>query len=471
MTEAFKLMFREYDVRGRVNDEEMNEQNVERIVKGFATFLKKRTMTEIVVGYDNRSYSPHFAEAAIRALMSSGFKVYDIGLSLSPVTYFAQYHLNCQAAIMITASHNPNGWSGFKLAHDFSKTLGPPEVKELFEIVMKEEFTEGQGGSREKVDVRNAYIDKVVNSVHLNRENLPRIVIDAGNGGAGVFAYEIFQKIGCVTFQLNCDPDSNFPHYDPNPSLLIARERLKEIVTHPYIKADLGIGFDGDGDRIGVVDENGDNVWSDKILMILAQQLLEKKQNAKIVFDVKCTEALPEVIRANNGIPIMWITGHSYIKSKMHEEKADLAGERSGHIFIGGDDYYGYDDALFTAAKLIEYLSHAGKSINKILSEFPQYITSPEIKAHCPDNVKYSIVEKIKKEFKDEYGDRVNTINGARVMFDNGWGLVRPSSNLPELVIIFEGKTEQDMKDVRKIFRKKLDEYPEINKKWDNDIL
>ncbi len=470
MSDAFKLMFREYDIRGRVNDDEMNEKNVERIARGFASYLKKRNITEVVVGHDNRSYSPGFAEAAIATLVSYGCKVYDIGLALSPVTYFAQYHLNCKGALMITASHNPNGWAGFKLGHDFSKTLGPAEVKELYEIVVTEEPVQSREGSRERINVRDAYINKIASSVKVGQKEMPRVVIDSGNGGAGVFAYELFHKLGCVTFQLNCDPDPSFPHYDPNPSLLTARQRLKEMVTHPYIKADIGIGFDGDGDRIGIIDKYGNNIWSDKILIILAKQLLEKKKNAQIVFDVKCTQALPEVIKENGGIPVMWKTGHSHIKSKLHELNADLAGERSGHIFVGGDDYYGYDDALFAAAKVVEYMAQTGKPIDEIVAEFPQYVTSPEIKAHCADNVKYEIVDKLVAEFQAEYGDKVNTINGARVTFDNGWGLVRASSNLPELVIIFEGKTEQDMREIRSIFREKLDKYDEIDKKWDNDI-
>ena len=305
----------------------------------------------------------------------------------------------------------------------------------------------------------------------MNPDRNIRLVIDAGNGGAGVFAYEIFQRLGCTTFQLNCDPDASYPHYFPNPSDLKARQRLREMVLHPYIKADIGISFDGDGDRIGVIDEKGENVWSDKILIILAKQLLEKKKDAKIVFDVKCTQALPEVIEENGGIPVMWKTGHSHIKAKMKDENADLAGERSGHLFIGGDDYYGFDDALFVAAKLVEYVSHTDRTLTEILKQLPQYITSPEIKAHCADDKKYGVVERLIDDFKKDYGDRVIDINGARVVFDDGWGLVRASSNLPELVIIFEAKTGKRLKEIRGIFREKISRYGEVSKEWENDIL
>jgi len=468
----FRNMFREYDIRGRVNDEELNEDSISLIAKAFGTFLRRHypTNNTVVIGYDNRSYSPRFSDVVAQAMVRCGFHVIDVGLSLSPVVYFAQYHCKSPAAIMITASHNPDGWCGFKLAQGLSKTLGPEEINELYAIVEKNDFVKTTAGRIEKVDVRDDYIDAVVKRIDVDASSAPRVVIDAGNGGAGVFAWEVFYRLGCPTFQLNCDPDTSYPHYFPNPSDLHARERLAEMVTHPYIHADVGIGLDGDGDRIGLVDQNGQNVWSDRLLMILARQLLEKKPGAKIVFDVKCTQALPEVITEYGGEPIMWKTGHSHVKAKMHEVNADLAGERSGHIFVGGNDYYGFDDAIFAAAKLVEYLSHVKQPITEILNSFPQYITSPEIKAHCPDQTKYEVVDRLVADFKGEYGSRVNDINGARVLFDQGWGLVRASSNLPELVLIFEGKTEDDMLNIRDIFKAKLDTYKEIDPHWENDV-
>ncbi|MHC4742530.1 MAG: phosphomannomutase/phosphoglucomutase [Planctomycetota bacterium] len=472
VNQNFINMFREYDIRGRVNEEELNEESVSRIIRAFGTLLRKLDPEneKVVIGYDNRSYSPLFSEVTKEAMVQCGFHVFDMGLSLSPVVYFAQYHCESPAAVMITASHNPDGWCGFKLAHGYSKTLGPQEIEELRDLVMNEEFAEGSGGSVEQVDVRDAYIDNVVGRINMDSSSAPRIVIEAGNGGAGLFAWEVFHRLGCPTFQLYCDPDTSYPHYFPNPSDLKARKRLSEMVTHPYIHADVGIGFDGDGDRIGIIDEQGQNVWSDRLLMILAKQLLEKKQGAKIVFDVKCSQALPEVISNNGGEPIMWKTGHSHIKAKMHEISADLAGERSGHIFVGGEDYYGFDDAIFAAAKLVEYLSHAKKPIAEILGSLPHYVTSPEIKAHCPDEIKYKIVDQLIGDFKAEYGSRVNDINGARVLFDNGMGLVRASSNLPELVLIFEGKTEEDMMHIRDIFKTRLDTYEDIDSQWENDV-
>ncbi|HBW37496.1 phosphomannomutase/phosphoglucomutase [Desulfosporosinus sp. BICA1-9] len=469
-SDNFKSMFREYDIRGRVSEEELNDESVALITKAFSTFLDRASINRVVVGYDNRSYSERFAEVAINTFVKMGFEVFDVGLSLSPVAYFAQYHLKSPGVMMITASHNPNGWSGFKLGHGYSKTIGPDEVKELYKIIESQDFTSKEKpGTRSEVSVRDAYIEAITSRIHIESDYAPRVVIDAGNGGAGLFAYEVFQDIGCTTFQLNCDPDTSYPHYFPNPSDLVGRKRLAEMVLHPYIKADIGISFDGDGDRIGVVDQNGENIWSDKILIILARQLLERKKGAKIVFDVKCTQGLIDDITKRGGIPIMWKTGHSYIKAKMHSEEAELAGERSGHIFMG-DDYYGFDDAIFAAAKLVEYISHVKKSLSEIVEDLPQYFTSPEIKAHCADTVKYKVIEQVVSDFKKEYGDNVIDINGARVVFADGWGLVRASSNLPELVLIFEAKTKERLFEIRQIFKEKLSQFKEVDPEWQNDL-
>ena len=464
----FNSMFREYDIRGRVCDEELCPDNVYRIVKAYSLYLSKRGIDRAVVGYDNRTCSVSFADAAIRALIESGIDVFYIGLALSPLTYFAQYHLKCEGAVMITASHNPDGWSGFKLANGYSKTLEPADIKELYSY-LDEPVPADKIGSFTEVDVRDAYINDIVGRIHMGKKPV-RVVLDAANGGAGVFVYEVFQRLGCMTFQLNCDPDTSYPHYFPNPSLLEGRARMKEMVLHPYIHADVGLSFDGDGDRIGVIDERGNNIWSDTVLALIAKQLLEKKPGATVVFDVKCSKQLVDVITANGGRPLMWKTGHSYIKSKLHETGAELAGERSGHIFISGDDWYGFDDAVFVAAKLVEFLSNQDDTLSGIVGKFPHYVTSPEIKAHCADTLKYGIVDELVEKFKAAYPGKVCDINGARVDFGYGWGLVRASSNLPELVLIFEGDTKEHMMEIRSVFREMLAPYKDISPVWDNDV-
>lgn len=463
---AFRSMFREYDLRGRVNEEELNAEAVQRIAHAFGIYLKKRKIDSTVIGYDNRKTSLDFKNAAATGLLSAGCNIIDIGLTLSPVLYFAQHHYHCPGGVMVTASHNPDDWSGMKLADGLSRTLGPAEMKELFQLVVSGERVRGSG-KYESRDVRSAYIERLTDGVKLARPL--KVVVECGNGGAGVFAYEILQRIGCLTFQLYCDPDTSYPNYFPNPSNLKARKRLREMVTHPYIQADIGLGFDGDGDRIGVQDGQGRDVWSDVMLIFLARQMLTQKPGSQIVFDVKCTQALIEEIESNGGKPVMWKTGHSHIKAKLHELNAELAGERSGHIFFN-EGYYGFDDALYAAVRLLEYLASQKKSFAELLETVPKYVTSPEIAAHCPDEVKYRVVEELVGEFKKEYGEKVIDINGARVTFDDGWGLVRASSNLPQLVIIFEAKTEERLMKIRELFRDKILAHPEVSPKWENDI-
>lgn len=465
---AFRSMFREYDIRGKVCPEELSDENVYKIVKAYSKYLHRRNIDRAVVGYDSRSCSPAFADAAVKALREEGIDVFFIGLALSPLTYFAQYHLGCPGAVMITASHNPDGWSGFKLANGYSKTLEPADIIEVYNLLdLPTEAT--KEGAYTEVDVRDAYINEIVSRISMGPKK-PRIVLDAANGGAGVFIYEVFQRLGCMTFQLNCDPDTSFPRYFPNPSDIKGRKLMQKMILHPYVHADIGLSFDGDGDRIGVIDEKGQNVWSDTVLALIAKQLLEKKPGASVVFDVKCSKSLIDVIEANGGKPVMWKTGHSYIKSKLHEIKAELAGERSGHIFVSGEDWYGFDDAIFVAAKLVEYLSHQDKTVSEIIDTFPHYVVSPEIKAHCADTVKYGIVDELVAKFKAEYPGQVCDINGARVQFEHGWGLVRASSNMPELVLIFEADTMEHLLEIRAIFKEHTRQYAEIDDNWANDV-
>lgn len=464
-------MFREYDVRGRVSDDELNPASVARIVSAYAAFLRKRQIPRAVLGYDNRACSPSFAAAACRALVQGGIDVVFVGLATSPLVYYAQHAFACGGAVMVTASHNPDGWSGFKLAKGLSKTLEPSDIRELHALVL--DPPEGPGGGRAgavtEVNARDGYLDAIVSRTRMGPRP-PRVVVDAGNGAAGLFAYALFQRLGCMTFQLNCDPDITYPHYFPNPSDIHARQRLREMVTHPYIAADVGIGFDGDGDRIGVIDETGADVWSDLILAVLARQTLARYPGAPIVFDVKCSQTLEDVIRASGGKPVMWKTGHSYIKAKLQELDAPLGGERSGHLFFGGGDYYGFDDALFAGAQLVSFLSHAAQPLSQIIAGFPRYVTSPEIKAHCADGEKYAVVEALVRECRARFPGRVNDLCGARVRFDHGWGLVRASSNMPELVLIFEADTREHLMEIREIFRGLTAQWPQISKSWENDI-
>ncbi len=315
--------------------------------------------------------------------------------------------------------------------------------------------------------IKEAYTEAVTRRVKIKKPL--KIVVECGNGTAGAFVPEILRKTGCEIIELFCELDSTFPHHNPNPELKEVKEALAKEVRETG--ADLGISYDGDGDRLGVVDEKGNNVWSDRLLILLARQVLEKNKGAKIVFDVKCTQALPEDIKNHGGIPIMWKTGHSHIKRKIQEEGAMLGGERSGHFFIA-DNWYGFDDAIFASLRLIEYLSEQDKPFSEVLKTTPfyDYVISPTIHVSCPDDKKYKVMDSLVEEFKKEYGDKnVIDINGARVNFRDGWGLVRASSNMPVLVLVFEAKNQEKLEEIKNIFKKKLSKYKEVSKKWQNE--
>lgn len=462
MPKLKRTMFREYDIRGRVDKEELNEDNIQFIGKGFGTFLKQYDIQETVIGFDAREYSKRVKDAFVKGVISTGVDIKEIGQTITPIVYFAQYYLKIKGVAMITASHNPNGWTGFKLGHGFGVTFLPENIKTLYQIIKGENFVQAQGKNKIEPNILDIYTDFILKRVNLKKSL--KVVVNAGNGTAGPIVPSILRKAGCQVIEQFCDIDFAFPHHEPNPAALEALEALGSKVRE--VKADIGLGYDGDGDRLGVVDEKGEVIWPDRFMILLARQVLKENPNAKIIFDVKSSQALAEEIEKYGGIPIMWKTGHSYIKQKAKEVGASLAGERSGHIFYC-HGYYGYDDAVFSSLKLLEYLSAETKSLSKIMLTTPQYIISPAWNVFCPDEVKYEIVNKLVREFKAEYGsERVIDINGARVKFDDGWGLVRASSNLPALVLVFEAKTKKGMEIIENIFRQKLVKYPEIGNEW-----
>lgn len=457
-------MFREYDIRGRIDEPHgLTPQAIDAIGRAFAVFLKRRGIERAIVGHDARVHSKAVKDLTVQALLSSGINVKEIGQMLTPIFYFAQHYLKEKGGVMITASHNIGQWSGFKHAYDFSTTLLPPEVQEIRQVVEREEFIHG-GGIREvypNADIIEAYTKDALKGIVLGRRL--RIVIDTANGTAGPIVPSIFRRAGCEVIEQYTEV-SEERHHEANPSNLGMLAAMSEgVKTHTV---DIGLGFDEDGDRIGTVDERGEIVWPDRILAILARPLLADKKGAKVVFDAKCTEALIEDIKARGGVPIMWKTGHSYIKAKAKEVDADLAGERSGHIFFLGE-HYGFDDAVYAGLKLVEFLSKAAKPLSHFVAELPKYITSPVWHAPCDDVRKYEIVDQLTEEFKTEYGaEKVIDINGARVYLEDGWGLVRASSNLPMLVLVFEAKTEEGLKKIEAVFRKKLVRLPQVGKEW-----
>ena len=461
MPKLKKTMFREYDLRGKEADDELNDTSMYYIGRGFGTFLRKRNIDTAVVGHDARATSESFHANAIKGLTESGINVIDIGTITTPMGYWAQYYLKVKGLVTVTASHNPVGWNGVKLGSDFSYTLLTAELSEVYDIIASEKFIDGKGTVR-KERIAEAYIKDLLSRVKITKKF--KILVNTGNGTAGPVHVDALKQTGSNIVEHFTNVDSAYPNYTPNPDgTAMMEDTGKQTVANG---CDFGFAFDGDGDRLGLVDEKGNTIWPDRYIILLSRLVLSKHPGAKIIFDVKVSEALPEDIKAHGGVPIMWKTGHSYIKAKLADEDASMAGEMSGHIFFV-DDFYGFDDGLFAALKVLEYLSTQDKPLSDIIAGTPYYVSTPTIQVKTTDEDKYKVVDELVNEFKKE-GYRVFDINGARVYFDDGWGLVRASSNTPTLVLRFESKTQEGLDRIQKLFKGKLDKYDVVSKEWDS---
>jgi phosphomannomutase/phosphoglucomutase len=397
-----------------------------------------------------------------KALLESGIDVVDIGTVTTPMSYWAQYYLKVPGLVMITASHNPVGWNGVKLGTGLSKTLLPDEIQELYAIIEREDYVQGAGAaSAREENITEAYFDDLLSRATISRKL--KVLVNTGNGTAGMFAPKLFRKAGCEVTEHYTEVDPTYPHYTANPDgTAMMEDTGKETRKN---SCDLGLAFDGDGDRLGLTDERGATIWPDRYMILLSRLVLSKKPGAKIVFDVKVSEALPEDIAAHGGVPIMCKTGHSYIKAKLAEEHAALAGEMSGHIFFS-EGFYGFDDGFFAALKMLEYVSGQDKPLSDLVASTPSYVSTPTIQVRATDEDKYAIVDALTKEFKNERY-RVVDINGARVYMEGGWGLVRASSNTPSLVLRFEAKTKEALEKIEAVFKEKLSKFPAVSQDWD----
>lgn len=441
-------IFREYDVRG-IADIDLTEENVYLFGRGLGTYYNSLGEKKIIIGRDVRISSPQIATTLQKGLNESGCDVIDLGVVPTPVLYFSLFHYNISTGVMITASHNPKEFNGFKVCLDKSTIYGR-EIQKLKSIINEGKFVSGRGGV-EKYDIISRYIDYVVGLVSIKKGL--KVVVDTGNGTCGPIIEEILKKIGADYQLLYKEPDGNFPNHLPDPT--VEKHITKLIETVKKGDFNCGIGLDGDGDRIGVLDENGEIVWGDVLLAIYAERVLREKPGAKIIFEVKCSKGLIERIEELGGIPLMYKTGHSLIKAKMKEENSPLAGEMSGHIFFA-DRYYGYDDALYASLRLLETLSEDGK-LSDFANKVPKYFSTPEIRIEMADERKFNIVEQLKTYFKKSYN--VIDIDGVRVDFSDGWGLVRSSNTQPVMVLRFEAKTEKRLEEIRKLFFDKLEEF------------
>ncbi len=440
-------MFREYDIRG-IAGKDMTEEDVILIGKGIGTYLQRQGNKKISVGRDCRETSDSYSEKLIHGLTSTGCDVVDIGVCPTPASYFSIRHLEKEGNVMITASHNPREYNGFKMCSGYDSVHGK-QIKEIFHIIDEKKFIEGRGVV-ETYDILSPYIDFVINNINLTKSL--RVGIDAGNGTAGIAALPILKGLGCEVFDLYCDMDGRFPNHEADPTVLKNMEELIALVREK--KLDIGIGYDGDGDRIGVVDEKGNIIFGDKLMIIFAREILSRKPGATFISEVKCSKTMYDDIEKHGGRAIMWKTGHSLIKQKMKEEKAELAGEMSGHMFFA-DRYFGYDDAVYASCRLLEIIADTGRTMSDLLSDVPETYTTPEIRVECPDDKKFDVVQKTTKYFQERYD--VIDIDGARVLFDDGWGLVRASNTQPVLVLRFEAMSEERLKEIRDIVESTLE--------------
>ncbi len=441
-------IFREYDIRGTFPDE-LNRDTVRLLGRAFGAYYAKNNAKRISLGRDCRLSSPDISEWLQEGLVESGIDVVNLGVVPTPLVYFSLHMMDVDGGVQITGSHNPPEFNGFKICIG-KETIYGEEIQKIKRICEAEDFVSGKGNI-EKADIVESYVDYVVKNIKPGPYKR-KVVVDGGNGTACEVALNIYAKLGFEVIPLFCEPDGRFPNHHPDPTI---PEFLQDLIaTVKKERADLGIAFDGDGDRIGVVDNEGDIIWGDQLLIIFSRDLLRKYRGGKIIGEVKCSQVLYDDIEKNGGEPIMWKTGHSLIKNKMKEEKALLAGEMSGHLFFA-ERYFGYDDAIYAGARLLEILSTRQEAIKDMLSDLPRMVNTPEIRIDCSDEMKFEVVADIAKEFKAE-GYRVIDVDGARVLFDNGWGLIRASNTQPVLVLRFEAKDEKGIEQLKGIFKEKL---------------
>ena len=453
--------FREYDARW-LYEKDINKNGITELGRGLGTQIIRNTKKDnprVIVGHDYRSYSEEIKIALKNGLISTGCFVEDIGLSLSPMVYFAQFKLNSDAVAMVTASHNENGWTGVKMGIKKGLTHAPEEMKELKDITLKKEFTNGKGSEKEVKDFQNIYKNDLINKNKLKKKI--KAVVACGNGTAGIFAPDILRGIGCEVVELDCKLDWSFPKYNPNPEDLKMLHEISKVVKSN--KADIGFGFDGDGDRVGVIDNNGEEIFSDKIGLLIARNLSSDYKSAKFIVDVKSTGLFTndKVLLKNNCQTIYWKTGHSHIKRKVNTEKALAGFEKSGHFFFNSPLGYGYDDGINSAIQVCHLLDKQNKKMSEVINDLPLTFQSPTMAPFCKDEEKYSVVEEIIRIIKETKNkktkidgqeiEEILTVNGIRFSFQDGsWGLIRASSNKPSLVVVTESPSSHERK--KKIF-------------------
>ena len=455
-----KEVFRQYDIRGLVG-EELSDEFVNLLGKAMGTYLLRKGFQKAIIGRDNRESSPVIRDQLVDGIRSTGCNVIDIGEVITPIFYYARVLYDIPGGAMITGSHNPSEYNGFKIAADQGPgTIYGDEILKLYELMQALDFEKGTGSVTEK-DPVDAYIHMLCDKVTLGPKRL-KVVVDCGNGTASNFAVAFLEKLNCDVVPLYCTSDPSFPNHHPDP---IKTSNLTDLIAKvKEEKADVGVAYDGDADRIGAVDEKGNIIWGDTLMILYWREIIKKYPGADVIIEVKCSQSLEDEVKRLGGNPIFYKTGHSLIKAKMKELGAVFTGEMSGHMFFA-DEFFGFDDALYATARLLRILSHEEQTFSELLADVPKYYATPETRIDCPDNRKFAIVDQLVEEFKKDY--EVIDIDGARVLFPGGWGLIRCSNTQPVIVARCEGKTEEDLESITSIVKDKLLKFPEIkNFNW-----
>jgi len=447
-------IFREYDVRG-LHETDLTTPVITDLGRAFGTMVRRMGGKTVALGRDFRPSSPRLANAMKAGLLETGCDVLVVGVLPTPGLYWSIAHLKTDAGVQVTGSHNPSEYNGFKMNWGLASIYGE-KIQQRRTMIAARDFDlaerEAEKGEEREAPTEAAYMDMLVSKVQPARRL--RVVLDAGNGCAGPVAPDVFRRVGCEVVELFTEPDGSYPNHQPDPTVEANMQDLIRKVKE--VNADLGIGYDGDADRVGAVDERGRIVWGDQILCLLSREALAKYPGAPIVFDVKCSQGLEEDIVAHGGKPIMARTGHSVMKARMKEEGAPLAGELSGHIFYQ-DEFFGFDDAIYVSLRLLRIVAASGKSLGDLLDTVPQYVATPEIRVDTTDEAKFDIVEKVKQHFQKDHP--VIDIDGARISFGDGWALVRASNTQPVLVVRFEAKTQERLDAIEREVRGVLAEH------------
>ncbi len=441
-------IFREYDIRG-IFGRDFDLGDVERIGQGYGTYLHQQGGRRAVIGRDCRLSSPSIRDALVRGMVKAGLRVTDVGVCPTPVLYFALHHLDTDGGIMITASHNPPEYNGFKVCLG-TETIFGEAIQDFRRLLEKGNFIEGEGAS-EEYDMVTPYSDTIVSKISIDRP--VKMAVDAGNGTGGVVAGPILERLGCTPVTLFFEMDGNFPNHEPDPTVPANMKTLSDTVVKEGLE--LGIGFDGDTDRIGVVDEKGHIIYGDMLMVIFAREILKDNPGATVIGEVKCSNNMYDAIRAHGGNPIMWRTGHSLIKKKLKEEKAALAGEMSGHMFFA-DQYFGYDDAIYAACRLLEIVAKKKEPLSRYIEDLPVTFSTPEIRVQCPEDKKFKLVEMVREELRKDH--EIIDVDGVRLLFPDGWGLLRASNTGPILVLRFEAQSEARLEEIRSLMEGTLED-------------